>query len=70
MALVTNMRYGDFMQKSSWLPTSEITQIPPKMDPSIAISSIVGMVYFEWYLVNTHVETDQNMYGKGGLQRL
>ena len=24
------------------------------------------MVYFLWYVVNPHVQTVQNMYGKGG----
>ena len=27
---------------------------------------LIGMVYFAWYLVNPHVQTVQNMYGKGG----
>ena len=39
-----------------------------KMDHSIAIYSTfrIGIVYFECYLVNPHVQTAQNMYGKGG----
>ena len=48
--------------------TSEITKNTPKTDHSIAIFSIflIGMVYFLWYVVNPHVQTVQNMYGKGG----
>ena len=30
------------------------------------LSFLMGIVYFEWYLVNPHVQTVQNMYGKGG----
>ena len=39
-----------------------------KTDRSIAIYSIflIGMVYFGYNLVNPHVQTVQNMYGKGG----
>ena len=39
-----------------------------KMDHSIAIYSnfLIGMVYFGYHLVNPHVQTVQNMYGKGG----
>ena len=39
-----------------------------KMDHSIAIYSNfwIGMVYFGCHLVNPHVQTVQNMYGKGG----
>ena len=39
-----------------------------KTDPSIAIYSnfSIGMVYFGCHLVNPHVQTVQNMYGKGG----
>ena len=51
-----------------WLPTSEITKKSPKTDHSIAICSnfLIGMVYFGCHLVNPHVQTVQNMYGKGG----
>ena len=43
-------------------------KIAKKTDHSIAIYSIfcIGMVYFKCYLVNPHVQTVQNMYGKGG----
>ena len=43
-----------------------------KTDHSIAIYSNfwIGMVYFGCYLVNPHVQTVQNMYGKGGVERL
>ena len=39
-----------------------------KTDHSIAIYSNfwIGMVYFGCHLVNPHVQTVQNMYGKGG----
>ena len=39
-----------------------------KTDHSIAIYSNfwIGMVYFGYHLVNPHVQTVQNMYGKGG----
>ena len=39
-----------------------------KMDHSIAIYSNfwIGMVYFGYHLVKPHVQTVQNMYGKGG----
>merc|ERR1712004_87406 len=39
-----------------------------KTDHSIAIYSNfgIGMVYFEYHLVKAHVQTVQNMYGKGG----
>ena len=39
-----------------------------KTDDSIAIYSNfwIGMVYFGCHLVNPHVQTVQNMYGKGG----
>ena len=39
-----------------------------KTDHSIAIYSNfwIGMVYFGYHLVKAHVQTVQNMYGKGG----
>ena len=41
-----------------------------KTDHSIAIYSNfwIGMVYFGCHLVNPHVQTVQNMYGKGGVE--
>ena len=43
-------------------------KIAQKTDLSIAIYSSfwIGMVYFKCFLVNPHVQTVQNMYGKGG----
>ena len=43
-------------------------KIAQKTDHSVAIFSIflLGKVYFGWYLVNPHVQTVQNMHGKGG----
>ena len=45
-----------------------ITKNSQKRDHSIAIYSIfwIGMVYFGYHLVKAHVQTVQNMYGKGG----
>ena len=42
-----------------------------KTDHSIAIYSnfLIGMVYFGYHLVKPHVQTVQNMYGKGGWSR-
>ena len=39
-----------------------------KTDHPIAIYSnfLIGMVYFGYHLVKAHVQTVQNMYGKGG----
>ena len=50
------------------IKTSDITKISPKNDHSITICSTfcIGMIYKRWYLVNPHVQTVQNMYGKLG----
>ena len=49
--------------------------ISPQKSPKIAQKRItqsqfaqiffIGMVYFLWYVVNPHVQTAQNLYGKG-----
>ena len=48
--------------------TGKSPKIAQKNNHSIGICSIflVGMVYFGWYLVNSHVQGVQNMYGKKG----
>ena len=57
----------DFMQKIA-KNTQKSPKKVQKTDHSIAIYSnfLIGMVYFGYHLVNPHVQTVQNMYGKGG----
>ena len=59
-SLILQCKFGSRAQK--WPKNAQ------KTDHSIAIFSNfwIGMVYFGYHLVNPHVQTVQNMYGKGG----